>query len=80
MILGFKEDYEVCNCKKVTVKDIFDAIVEKNALTLGELQDITTAGTDCRYCVFQEADLGKMKKKIYCKDILNELKKDVING
>ena len=79
-MLGFDESYEVCNCKKVTVKDIFDAIVEKNALTLGELQDITTAGTDCRYCVFSEADQGKMKKKIYCKDILNELKKDVING
>ncbi len=80
MILGFSEDYEVCNCKKVSIKDIFDAISEKNASTLGEIQDITTAGTDCRYCVFSEADQGKMKKKIYCKDILNEFKKDIING
>lgn len=80
MILGFNEDYEVCNCKKISIKDIFDAISEKNALTLGEIQDITTAGTDCRCCVFSEADFGKIKKKIYCKDILNEIQKDFING
>ena len=37
---------------------------KKNASTLGEIQDITTAGTDCRYCVFSEADFGKMKKDL----------------
>lgn len=79
-MLGFKEDYEVCNCKKVTVKDILYAMIEKKASTLGEIQEVTTAGTDCRYCVFSEADFGKIKKRIYCKDILNEFKKDIING
>ena len=80
LILGFNEDYEVCNCKKVTIKDIFTAITEKKALTLGEIQEITTAGTDCRCCVFSEGDFGKMKKKIYCKDILNNIKEGFING
>ena len=79
-MLGFKEDYEVCNCKKVTIKDILDAIIEKKASTLGEIQEVTTAGTECRFCVFSEADFGKTKKRIYCKDILNEFKKDIING
>ena len=37
---------------KVSIKDIFDAISEKNASTLGEIQDITTAGTDCGIVFF----------------------------
>ncbi|CAM3515008.1 bacterioferritin-associated ferredoxin [Arcobacter aquimarinus] len=79
-MLGFKKSYEVCNCKKVTINQIKDAIINKNALTLSEIQDITTAGTECRFCIFPEGDFGKMKKKIYCKDILNEIKKEMING
>jgi bacterioferritin-associated ferredoxin len=79
-LLGFEKTYEVCNCKKVTIEDISNAVLNENALTLREIQDITTAGTDCRFCVFPEGDFGKMKKKIYCKDILNEIKKDLING
>ena len=79
-MLGFEKNYEVCNCKKITIEDITNAVLNKNALTLREIQDITTAGTDCRFCVFPEGDFGKMKKKIYCKDILNEIKKDLNNG
>ena len=79
-MLGFEKTYEVCNCKKVTIEDISNAVLNENALTLREIQDITTAGTDCRYCVFPEGDFGKMKKKIYCKDILNEIKKGLENG
>ena len=79
-MLGFEKNYEVCNCKKITIEDITNAVLNKNALTLREIQDITTAGTDCRYCIFPEGDFGKMKKKIYCKDILNEIKKDLNNG
>ena len=79
-MLGFEKTYEVCNCKKVTIEDISNAVLNENALTLREIQDITTAGTDCRFCIFPEGDFGKMKKKIYCKDILNEIKKDLNNG
>lgn len=79
-MLGFEKNYEVCNCKKVTIEDISNAVLNENASTLREIQDITTAGTDCRFCVFPEGDFGKMKKKIYCKDILNEIKKDLNNG
>lgn len=72
----FEKDYEVCNCRKITLSEIEIAITEKNARTLRDIQDITTAGTDCRHCIFPEGDFGKMKKKIYCKDILNK----VLNG
>ena len=79
-MLNFEENYEICNCKKVTIQDITNAIINQKASTLREIQDLTTAGTECRHCVFPEGDFGKMKKKIYCKDILNELKKGLENG
>ena len=75
MIENFSSDYEVCNCRKVKVGDIEKAILENGAKTLGDIQDLTTAGTDCRRCIFPEGDMGKVKKKIYCKDILNKLKR-----
>lgn len=79
MISDFEVDYEVCNCRKVSLKQIVEAIKNKDAKTLGDIQDITTAGTDCRHCIFPEGDFGKVKKRIYCKDILTELKES-ING
>ena len=79
-MLGFDESYEICNCKRVTIKGIIDAFENKGAKTLRDIQDITTAGTECRHCVFPEADFGRIKKKIYCKDVLNELKKGLENG
>ena len=79
-MLDLEDSYEVCNCKKVTIAQIKNVIENQNASTLREIQDLTTAGTECRHCIFPEGDFGKMKKKIYCKDILNELKKEVING
>lgn len=75
-MLGFESSYEVCNCKKVTIKDIEDAVLNKNAGSLRDIQDLTTAGTECRHCIFPEGDFGKVKKSIYCKDILTQLKKD----
>jgi len=78
LIEDFEKDYEVCNCRKVTLKEIEIAILEKDAKTLRDIQDITSAGTDCRHCIFPEGDFGKMKKKIYCKDILNEFKEESI--
>lgn len=76
MLENFEEEYEVCNCKKVTIKNLVDAIVNNKINTLGEIQDLTGAGTECRHCIMEEADFGKVKKKVYCKDIL----KKVVNG
>lgn len=78
-MLGFEESYEICNCKRVTIKDIVDAVKSGDAKTLRDIQDVTTAGTECRHCVFPEGDFGRIKKKVYCKDILNELKKEMVD-
>ena len=73
-MLGFDNSYEVCNCKNVSIEQIIIALEDKNKPTLSDIQDLTSAGTECRHCIFKEGDNGKMKKKIYCKDILNEIK------
>jgi bacterioferritin-associated ferredoxin len=69
----FKDNYEVCNCIKVTIKDIKNAVSSLEVKSLRELQEKTHAGTECRHCLLSEGDFGKVKKKIYCKDILREL-------
>ena len=79
-MLGFGNSYEICNCKKITIAQLQNAIIKEKISTLARIQDITTAGTECRFCIFPEGDFGKMKKKIYCKDILNELKIELANG
>ncbi|RXK14402.1 (2Fe-2S)-binding protein [Halarcobacter mediterraneus] len=76
MLKEINLDYEVCNCVKVTIEDIIKSVKEKEIKSLRELQEITKAGTECRHCIFPEGDFGKIKKKIYCKTILNE----VLNG
>lgn len=74
MIVNFKKEYQICTCKKVTLEEIINSIKNQGARTLGRIQELTSAGTECRYCIFQEGDFGKIKKKLYCKDVLNELK------
>lgn len=76
MIEKFSGSYEVCNCKKIKLEEIINCIKDKKIKTLGEIQDLTTAGTECRHCIFPETDFGKIKKEIYLKDILEE----VLNG
>ncbi len=70
MLEKFEENYEVCNCIKVTIKDI----KESNSSSLRDLQEKTHAGTECRHCLMEEGDFGKIKKKIYCLDVLKEFK------
>jgi len=74
LIEKFDKNYEVCNCHKIKLYEIIDAIKINGIKTLRELQEITGAGTHCRHCVFEETDFGKIKKKIYLKDILEEVK------
>lgn len=76
MLKDFDLDYEVCNCLKVSIHDIKNSIENKNVKSLRDLQEVTKVGTECRHCIFPEGDFGKIKKKIYCKTVLNE----VLNG
>ncbi len=75
-MFGLEDDYEVCNCKNVTIKNIIDSIDKNDIKSLGQLQTHTRAGTECRFCMFEEGDFGVVKKKVYCKDILNNYKKE----
>ena len=72
MLENFDKNYEVCNCIKVTISDIKNSIINEGIKSLGDLQEKTRAGTECRYCLMNEGDFVKVKKKIYCKDILGE--------
>ena len=63
-----------------TLEQIKDVIINQNATPLREIEEITPAGTDCRFCVFPQGDFAKMNKKIYCNDILDEMKKELKNG
>lgn len=76
MLENFDLSYEVCTCQKVTIKQILFSVKEYKIRNLGQLQELTKAGTQCRNCIFSEGDFGKVKKKIYCKDIL----KKILNG
>jgi hypothetical protein len=54
--------------------EIVYAICEKEAQTLQDIQNITDVGTHCRFCICQEGDLGKVKKELYCNDILKKFR------
>ncbi len=73
MARTFEQSYEVCSCGHVTLGEIIFAINEKDAKTLGDIQNITDAGTHCRFCICKEGDFGKVKKELYCIDILKKL-------
>lgn len=72
MLESFDKNYEVCNCIKVTISDIKTSIINEGVKTLRGLQEKTRAGTECRHCLMNEGDFGKVKKKIYCKEVLGE--------
>lgn len=76
----FDLNYEVCNCKKVCVNDIKNCVEKENITTLMQLQEKTHAGTECRHCIFQETDFGKIKKSVYCKEVLDYFLKEKDNG
>lgn len=74
MLSSFSSDYEVCSCSHVNLSELLFFIKENNATKLGPIQDFLKIGAGCKYCICEESDFGIMKKKIYCKDILNYVK------
>ena len=76
MLKDFSLEYEVCNCKKIKLGELISAIKDNKLKSLGQIQEFTTAGSDCRNCIMPEADFGKIKKSLYLKDVL----KEVLNG
>lgn len=76
MSLNVALDHEVCSCQKITVEQMLFIFQEHKIQTLGQLQEVSFAGTHCRNCLFEEADNSKLKKKVYCKDILTFYKEN----
>lgn len=77
MSAKFEKSYEVCSCSHVSLGEIIYAINEKDAKNLSDIQKITDAGTHCRFCICKEGDFSRVKKELYCNDILKKLVKRV---
>lgn len=69
----FENSLEVCHCNRITLGEI-KYTIENGATTLKQLQESLSVGTQCRCCMFEEADHSKIKKELYCDDILNYYK------
>jgi len=64
----------VCECARVTRKEIEDIIREHNVKTVEELQKYTKAGTYCKSCV---APGGHEEKPIYLVDIIKQVNEEM---
>ena len=70
----FSAEYEICSCAHISFAQIKEVIVQNRLQTLGEIQSHLNIASGCKNCVCEEGDSGKIKKMIYCKDILNYYK------
>ncbi len=75
----FKHDFEVCQCRKVSLGEIIHAIKEKSAKTLQDLENTTDAGSACGCCKSSADDYGNPKMELYLEQILNKFVSRVVN-
>ncbi len=72
MIEEFEDNYEVCECMGITLKEIVDAIKKYDLKSVEEIMDKTDAGTACGSC-------KSIKDSDGFRDLhLDEILKDVI--
>lgn len=72
MIENFEDDYEVCSCMGVTLKEIVDAIKKDDLTTVEQIMDKTEAGTACEQC--QSAEKSGGDKEIHLDEILKDVR------
>ncbi|OCL91341.1 NifU family protein [Arcobacter porcinus] len=70
----FADDYIVCECARVNLKTIKDAIKEFNLKTIEEIGEKTKAGIFCKSC---RNEGGLEEKEIYLSDILEQTLKEI---
>lgn len=70
----FSDDYVVCECARVSLKTIKDAIVKFDLTTIEDIQNITKAGIFCKSCVKEG---GVEEKEIYLVDILEQTRQEI---
>lgn len=68
----FHYSHIVCECKKVSLGETIHAIKENNATTIKDIQNLTDAGTACKYCINKDDDFGNPKMQLYIEDILKK--------
>ncbi len=74
---SIKNSEIVCECARVTRKEIEDIIKEHNVKTVEELQKYTDAGTYCKSCVRPG---GHEERSVYLVDIIEETNKKIKQG
>jgi len=72
MAKRFPHSYEVCTCKQVTLGEIIHAIKDRGASSIGEIGELTDAGTCCKSCISPQHDHGVKKMELYLEEILNK--------
>jgi len=70
----FDDDYLVCECARVNLGTIKNAIKEFDLTTIKEIGQITKAGIFCKSC---QKEGGLEKKEIYLSDILKYTQKEL---
>ncbi len=73
-IAKLPEDYEVCLCNGVLLKEILDAIKAGHD-SVEKLMDETTAGTACELCQSREIDTDG-EREVHLDEILAYAKMD----
>lgn len=68
----FNDDYIVCECARVSLGTIKDAIKSFDITTVEDVQQLTKAGIFCKSCVKEG---GLEEKEIYLTDILEQTRK-----
>jgi len=69
-----KEDEIVCECARVTRKEIEDIVRKYNVKTIEELQKYTDAGKYCKSCV---APGGHEERDVYLVDIIKQVQEEM---
>ncbi len=68
MLEKFSDDYEVCECMNITLKEIVDAIKKHDLKSVEAIGDMTDAGTACGACKSKEDSNGD--KELHLDEIL----------
>ncbi len=73
MIEKFSDDFEVCECRGLSLGEIVNAIKEYDLESVEEIMEQTDAGTACGSCVSIKESGGD--KELHLEDILRDIKK-----
>ncbi len=75
MARKFKQSFEVCTCKHVTLGELIYTIKEKKAKSLEDLAKLTDAGTCCKSCKRKENDIRGIGESLYLDEIIEKFTK-----